>query len=76
MEMFFTTSTPINHIVFFFGRIPVVLENRWSSQGGGVLTPCTLPLDPPLVTTQMWANVDTQYQDVRTFQWNVGLRGL
>ena len=57
--------------------MPVVLENRWSSQGGGgVLTPCTLPLDPPLVTTQMRANVDTQYQDVWTFQWNVGLRGL
>ena len=32
-----STSTPINHIVFFFGRIPVVLENRRSSQG-----------DPPL----------------------------
>ena len=46
-----STSTPINHIVFFsffFGRIPVVLENRRSSQGGGVRTPCTLPLDPPL----------------------------
>ena len=27
-------STPINHIVFFFSRIPVVLENRRSSQGG------------------------------------------
>ena len=46
-----STSTPINHIVFFFGRIPVVLENRRSSQGwgGGVHTPCTLPLNPPLV---------------------------
>ena len=45
-----STSTPINHLVFFlFGRIPVVLENRRSSQeGGGVRTPCTLPLDPPL----------------------------
>ena len=32
-----STSTPINHIAFFFGRAPVVLE-----------TPCTLPLDPPL----------------------------
>ena len=41
-----STSTPINHIVFFW-RIPVVLENRRSSQGG-VRTPCTLPLDPPL----------------------------
>ena len=43
-----STSTPINHIVFFFCRIPVVLENRRSSQVGGVHTPCTLPLDPPL----------------------------
>ena len=43
-----STSTPINHIVFF-GRIPDVLENRRSSQGGGgVRTSCTLPLDPPL----------------------------
>ena len=42
-----STLTPINHIVFFC-RIPVVLENRRSSRGGGVRTPCTLPLDPPL----------------------------
>ena len=46
-----STSTPINHIVFFF-RIPVVLENRRSSQrgrgGGGGHTSSTLPLDPPL----------------------------
>ena len=47
-----STSTPINHIVFFFFffcRIPVVLENRRSSQGVGLRTPCTLPLDPPLL---------------------------
>ena len=58
-----STSTPRNHIVFFFGRIPVVLENRRSSQGGGgggggaprppppprpPPTPCTLPLHLPL----------------------------
>ena len=43
-----STSTPINHSFFFFCRIPVVLENRKSSQGGGVRTPCTLPLDPRL----------------------------
>ena len=45
-----STSTLINHIVlfFFFCRIPVVSENRRSSQGGGMRTPCTLPLDPPL----------------------------
>ena len=44
-----SSSTPINHIVFFC-RISVVLKNRRSSQGGGggVRTPCTLPLDPPL----------------------------
>ena len=36
------------HCFLFFCRIPVVLENRRSSQGGGVRTPCTLPLDPPL----------------------------
>ena len=36
-----STSTPINHIVFFFCRIPVVLENRRSSQGG------VHPLHPP-----------------------------
>ena len=30
-----STSTPINHIVFFFFcRIPVVLKNRRSSRGG------------------------------------------
>ena len=44
-----STSTSINHIVFFC-RIPVVLEKRRSSQGkgGGGRTPRTLPLDPPL----------------------------
>ena len=39
--------TSINHTVFFFCRIPVVLENRRSSQGR-VRTPGTLPLDLPL----------------------------
>ena len=38
-----STSTPINHIVFFFCIIPVVLENRMSSQGGGGAH----PLHPP-----------------------------
>ena len=32
--MSYSTSTPINRVVFF-GRIPVVLENRGSSRGGG-----------------------------------------
>ena len=38
-----TTSTPINHI-FFFGRIPVILEKRRSSRGGGE---GAHPLPPP-----------------------------
>ena len=37
-----STSAPINHIVFFFGRIPVVLENRRSCQGG-----CAPPTPSP-----------------------------
>ena len=37
-----STSTSINNIVFF-GRIPFVLENRRSSQGGGGVH----PLHPP-----------------------------
>ena len=37
-----STSTPIDHIVFFC-RIPVVLENCRSSQGGGGVH----PLHPP-----------------------------
>ena len=44
---------------FFFCTIPVVLENRWSSQGGGVCTPCTLPLDPPLLLS-FWVGVTCQ----------------
>ena len=42
-----STSTPINHTVFFFFlRIPVVLENRRSSQEGGA-PPCTPPRSAP-----------------------------
>ena len=44
--IYFNTNKP--HSSFFFlCRIPVVLENRRS---GGMRTPCTLPLDPPLYT--------------------------
>ena len=50
-----STSTPINHIVFF-GKIPAVLENRRSSQGG-MRTPCTLPLDPPLLVRSSLSEV-------------------
>ena len=44
--LYFNTNKPHS---FFLGRIPVVLENGRSSQGGGGAHPCTLPLDPPLV---------------------------
>ena len=42
--LYFNTNKPHS---FFFCRIPVVLENHRSSRGGGVCTPCTLPLDLP-----------------------------
>ena len=45
--LYFNTNKPHS---FFVCRIPVVLENRRSSRGGGgVRTPCTFPLDPPLM---------------------------
>ena len=58
---------------FFFGRIPVVLENRKSSQGGGggVRTSCTLPLDPPLffwLVTQS-SLTGTRDEILRTSAW-------
>ena len=44
--LYFNTNKPHS---LFFCRVPVVLENRRSSQGGGgMCTPCTLPLDPHL----------------------------
>ena len=45
-----STSTAINHAHSFFlqNTSCIYIENRRSSQGGGVHTPCTLPLDPPL----------------------------
>ena len=55
-----STSTPVNQIVFFlFCRIPIVLENRRSSQRrGGVRTPCTLPLDRPQDMLYCYLQVD------------------
>ena len=58
--LYFNTSKPHT---FFFCRIPVVLENRRSSRGGGggggahpLRTPCTLPLDLPLLRLGNWLN--------------------
>ena len=56
---YFNTNKPHS---FFFCRIPVVLENRRSSQGGGeVRTPCTLPLDPPLTNEEIHCEQLLQY---------------
>ena len=43
-----STSTPIDHIVFFLQNTSCVRKPQVIS-GGGVCTPCTLPLNPPLV---------------------------
>ena len=41
------TSTPINHFFFFFLQNTSCIRKLQVISGGG--TPCTLPLDPPLV---------------------------
>ena len=44
-----STSTPINHIVFFLQNTSCIRKPQVIWGGGeGVRTPCTLPLDPPL----------------------------
>ena len=55
----FSTSTLINHIVFFFFA---EYQVYWKTAGhvgeGGGRTPCTLPLDPPLLHKILtWATV-------------------
>ena len=45
-----SASTPINHIVFFLQNFSCIKKPQViSGRGGGVRTPCTLPLDPPLL---------------------------
>ena len=54
--VYFNTNKPHS---FFFGRIPVVLETAGHLKGGGVRTPCTLPLDPPpvhVIYSQLYSN--------------------
>ena len=49
-----STSTPIIHIVFFFcfAEYQFYWKTAGDLRGGGwVRTPCTLPLDPPLIYT-------------------------
>ena len=47
-----STSTPVNHIIFFLQNTSCIRKPQVITGGGGgvgVRTPCTLPLDPPLV---------------------------
>ena len=48
-----STSTPINHILFFLQNTSCIRKAQVIS-GGGVCTPCTLPLDPPLEMCTWW----------------------
>ena len=41
------TSTPINHIVFFWQNTSCIRKPRVISGEGSAQPPCTLPLDPP-----------------------------
>ena len=54
-----STSTPINHIVFFLQNTSCIRKPQVISGGGGVRTPCTLPLDPPLLLS-FWVSVTCQ----------------
>ena len=63
-------NTKNSHSFFFFSRIPVVLENRRSSQEGGVRTPCTLPLDPPLYKIQTVLGIQGRSQEETTTEAN------
>ena len=65
-------STPINHI-FFFCRIPVVLENCRSSRGRGVRTPCTLPLRSAPANLVFSAIESSREENCSPFWWFNGL---
>ena len=60
-----STSTPINHIVFFW-RIPVVLENRRSSREGGGCAPLHPP--PRSAPVSSFANVFHAQRESTQFQ--------
>ena len=50
-----STSTPINHIVFFWQNTSCIRKPQVISGGGrGIRTPCTLPLDLPLLPLKEW----------------------
>ena len=60
-----STSTPINHTVFFFSTEYQLYWKTAGHLGGGGRTPCTLPLDPPLEVVLIWLFCP------QIFQWQV-----
>ena len=62
-----STSTPINHIVFFLQNTSCIRNPQVISGGGGVRTPCTLPLDPPLLS------VLSSLKSLPIWDWNSSL---
>ena len=63
-------STPINHIVFFLQNTSCIRKPQViSGGGGGVRTPCTLPLDPPLGIVWTWPQIEEvmRFPHVRGF---------
>ena len=70
-----SSSTPINHIVIFFGRIPVVLEKCRSSQGGGAHPLHPPPRSAPAMTREFLQsapapNISTIYSRVIDMIWS------
>ena len=66
--LYFNTNKPHS----FFCRIPVVLQNRRSSQGGrgggGVRSPCTLPQNAPLLYTAIYIYIQLLYSSYPALQ--------
>ena len=62
-----STSTPINHIVFLQNTSCIRKPQVISGGGGGVRTPCTLPLDPPLMGIFLWRpdSIGSKWQEIR-----------
>ena len=62
--LYFNTNKPHS----FFAEYQLYMENRKSSLGeGGVRTPCTLPLDPPLMGIFLWRpdSIGSKWQEIR-----------
>ena len=60
-----STSTPINHVVFFLENTSCIRKPQVISRGGGG-TPCTLSLDPPLCSTAHQLYLHVCFKDLKT----------